>query len=152
MYVQCLFYSPMSSTSSLYSLSSCNPILRHYIQECHVQKVTVHAGVLLFDATAISSPRSPDVVLGERVLRVLISCPVCHRIPLTRSVFVFQTTENTPNIIRTRCTVIFMPRPERSAGASSNRIVRPSVCPSVRLSVRNSVPLTNKVEHLKFGW
>ena len=27
-----------------------------------------------------------------------------------------------------------------------------SVCPSVRLSVRNSVPLTNKVQYLKFGW
>ena len=30
-------------------------------------------------------------------------CPVCHRIHLTRSVFVFGATENTPNIIRTRC-------------------------------------------------
>ena len=39
-----------------------------------------------------------------------------------------------------------------SPGASSNRIVRPSVCLSVRLSVRNSVPLTNKVQYLKFGW
>ena len=91
----------MPSTSSLYLLSSCSPILRYYIQDCHMQKVTVHAGVLLSDATALSSPRSPDVVFGERVLRMLISCPVCHRIPLTRSVFVFGTTENTPNIIRT---------------------------------------------------
>ena len=32
-------------------------------------------------------------------------------------------------------------------GASSNRIVRLSVCPSVR----NSVPLANKVQYLKFG-
>ena len=30
--------------------------------------------------------------------------------------------------------------------------VRPSVCPSICLSVRNSVPLTNKVQYLKFGW
>ena len=41
-------------------------------------------------------------------------------------------------------------------GASSNRIVRPSVCPFVCLSVcpsvRNSVPLTIKVQYLKFGW
>ena len=49
------------------------------------------------------SPRSPDVVLGERVLRMLISCPECHRIPLTRSVFMFGTIEDTPSIIRTRC-------------------------------------------------
>ena len=39
-------------------------------------------------------------------------------------------------------------------GASSSWIVRPfvclSVCPSV--SVCNSVPLTNKVYYLKFGW
>ena len=32
-------------------------------------------------------------------------------------------------------------------GASSNRIVRLSVC----LSVRNSVPLTHTVQYLKFG-
>ena len=32
-------------------------------------------------------------------------------------------------------------------GASSNRIIHPSVC----LSVRSSVPLTNKVQYLKFG-
>ena len=52
----------MPSTSSLYSLSLCSSILRHYIQDCYVQKVTVHAGVLLLsDATALSSPRSPDV-------------------------------------------------------------------------------------------
>ena len=56
-----------------------------------MQKVTVHAGVLLSDAIALSSSRSPDVVLGERVLRMLISCPECHRIPLTRSVFIFGT-------------------------------------------------------------
>ena len=66
-----------------------------------MQKVTVHAGVLLFVATALSSPRSPDVVLGERVLCMLISCPECHRIPLTRSMFMFGTIEDTPNIIRT---------------------------------------------------
>ena len=66
-----------------------------------MQKVTVHAGVLLSDATALSSPRSPDVVLGERVLRMLISSSECHRIPLTRSVFMFGTIEDTPNIIRT---------------------------------------------------
>ena len=93
----------MQSTSSLYLLSSCTPILlvRHYIQDCHVQKVTVHAGVLLSDATALSSPNWPDV-LGERVLRMLIPCPECHRIPLTRSVFMFETIEDTPSIIRTR--------------------------------------------------
>ena len=69
------------------------------------KKVTVHAGVLLSDATVLSSPRSPDVVLGERVLRMLISCPECHRIPLslTRSVFMFGTIEDTPSIIRTGC-------------------------------------------------
>ena len=32
-------------------------------------------------------------------------------------------------------------------GASSSRII----CLSLRLSVRNSVPLTNKVQYLKFG-
>ena len=37
-------------------------------------------------------------------------------------------------------------------GASSVSIVCPSLCPSVHLSVRNSVPLTNKVQYLKFGW
>ena len=96
----------MQSTSSLYSLSSCSPaiLVRHYIHDCHVQKVTVHAGVLLSDTTALSSPRSPDVVLGERVLRMLISCPECHRIPLTRSVFMFGTIEDTPSIIRTGLT------------------------------------------------
>ena len=78
---------------------------RHYIQDCHVQKVTVHAGVLLSDATAFSSPPSPDVVLDERVLRMLISCPECHRIPLTRLVFMFGTIEDTPNIIRTGCNI-----------------------------------------------
>ena len=51
----------------------------------------------------LSSPRSSDVVLGERVLRMLISCPECHRIPLTCSVFMFGTIEDTPNIIRTGC-------------------------------------------------
>ena len=95
----------MQSTSSLYSLSSCSSILlvRHFIQDCHVQKVTVHAGVLLSDATALSSPRLPDVVLGERVLRMLISFPECHIIPLTRSVCMFGTIEDTPIIIRTGC-------------------------------------------------
>ena len=71
-----------------------------------MQKVTVNAGVLLSDATTLSSPRSPDIVLGERVLHMLISCPESHRIvPLTRSVFMFGTIEDTPNIIRTGCTV-----------------------------------------------
>ena len=37
-------------------------------------------------------------------------------------------------------------------GASSVWIVRLSVRPSVCLSVRNSVPLLNKVQYLKFGW
>ena len=41
-------------------------------------------------------------------------------------------------------------------GTSSNRIVcpsvRPSVCLSVCPSVRYSAPLTNKVQYLKFGW
>ena len=35
----------------------------------------------------------------------------------------------------------------KGPGASSNRIV----CLFVRLSVRNSIPLTNKVQYLKFG-
>ena len=68
-----------------------------------MQKETVYAGFLLSDANALSSPRSPDVVLGERVLRMLISCPKYHRIPLTRPVFMFGTIEDTPNIIRTGC-------------------------------------------------
>ena len=37
-------------------------------------------------------------------------------------------------------------------GASSNLIVPPSVCPSVRLFVCNSILLTNKVQYLKFEW
>ena len=68
-------------------------------------KSTVHTGVLLSDATALSSPRSPDVLLGERVLRMLISCPECHIIPLTRSVFMFGTIEDTPSIIWTGCKI-----------------------------------------------
>ena len=48
--------------------------------------------------------------------------------------------------------MIFMPPAWKIRRASSNRIVCPFVCPSVRLSVRNSVPLTNKVQYLKFGW
>ena len=87
----------------LYSLSSCSPIQCHCIQpKCHMQKVTVHAFVLLSDATVLSSPRSPHVALGERVLRKLISCPLCRGMPLTRSMFVFGTTEYMPSIIRTR--------------------------------------------------
>ena len=40
---------------------------------------------------------------------------------------------------------LFMPPSLKGPrGASSNRIARPSV--------RNSVPLTNKVQYLKFGW
>ena len=31
-------------------------------------------------------------------------------------------------------------------------VIGSSVCPSVCLSVRNSIPLTNKVQYLKFGW
>ena len=77
------------------------------IKDFHVQKVTVHAGVLPSDATALSSLRSHGVVLGERVLRMLISCPVCDRISLTRSVFMFGTIEDTPNIIRTRCNTCY---------------------------------------------
>ena len=37
-------------------------------------------------------------------------------------------------------------------GASSVWIVRPSVRLSIYLFFRNSVPLTNKVQYLKFGW
>ena len=43
--------------------------------------------------------------------------------------------------------MFYVPGLKGPPGASSNRIVRPSVC----LSVRNSVPLTNKVQYLKFG-
>ena len=128
------------------SLSSCSPIHVITIQPCHVQKVTVHAGVLLSDTTVsvaqwlgrgfcqmghfqlfsmilkfsmghflsfytdfygpfsklmglwrmapcLPNHWSPDVVLGERVLRMFISCPVCHGIPLTRSMFMFGKTE-----------------------------------------------------------
>ena len=44
----------------------------------------------------------------------------------------------------------FMPGLKGPPGASSNRIVRSSVCLSVCLSVRSSVLLTNKVQYLKF--
>ena len=51
---------------------------------------------------------------------------------------------------------LYTPGLKGPLGASSNRIVRPSVClsvcPSVCLSVCNSVPITNKVQYLKFGW
>ena len=40
------------------------------IQPCHVQKVTVHAGVLLSDAIVLSRPRSPDVVQGVRATHI----------------------------------------------------------------------------------
>ena len=56
------------------------------------------------------------------------------------------------SIVRPSTILNFYARPESSAGASSNRIVCRSVHLSVRLSVRNSVPLTNKVRYLKFGW
>ena len=53
----------------------------------------------------------------------------------------------------TSCTCHFYaPGLKGPPGASSNRIVCPSVCLFVCLSVRNSVPLTNKVQYLKFGW
>ena len=85
----------------LHLRSSCSPIQRHYIQPRLVQKVTVNAGVLLSDATVLSSPWSPNVVLGERVLHTLISCMVCHRIPFTCSImFAFGTFENMLYIIR----------------------------------------------------
>ena len=67
-----------------------------------MQNGTVHAGVLMSHATALLCSRSPDM-LGDRVLRKLISCSECHRIPLTRSVFIFGTIKDTPNIIRTGC-------------------------------------------------
>ena len=70
MHVQCFFWSPMPSTSPLYSLSSCSPTLRHYIQHLHVQKLTVHAGVLLSDATALSSP-------GRLMLCWVSACYAC---------------------------------------------------------------------------
>ena len=44
--------------------------------------------------------------------------------------------------------LFFIPPSWKMPGASSNRIV----CPSIRLSVSNSVPLTNKVQYLKFWW
>ena len=78
------------------------------LSRAKTEKVTVHAGVLLSDATALSSPQSPDVVLGERMLRMLISCPECHIIPLTRSVFMFGTIKDTPSIIRTGCKRIYI--------------------------------------------
>ena len=73
------------------------------IKDCHVQKVTVHAArcSAVRRHGLIKSPVAWCCV--ERVLRMLISCPVCHGIPLTRSVFMFGTIEDTPNIIRTRC-------------------------------------------------
>ena len=54
------------------------------------------------------------------------------------------------------CIVFMPPAWKVRRGESSNWIVRPSVCLfvclSVRSSDRNSVPLTNKVQYLKFGW
>ena len=43
-----------------------------------------------------------------------------------------------------------MPRPEKSVGGHLD--FGSSACPSVYPFVRNSVPLTNKVQYLKFGW
>ena len=37
-------------------------------------------------------------------------------------------------------------------GLPGHLVIGLSVCLSVRLSVRNSVPLTNNVQYLKFGW
>ena len=54
------------------------------------------------------------------------------------------------------CVCFYAPGLKGPPGASSNRIVRPSVllfvCLFVCPSVRNSVPLTNKVQYLKFEW
>ena len=61
-------------------------------------------------------------------------------------------TYNKPNQTKTDWVDFLCPRPERSTGASSNLIVRLSVRPFVCPFVRNSVPLTNKVQYLKFGW
>ena len=63
------------------------------------------------------------------------------------------TTDNCTDLCTgSMITQFLCPRPERSATASSVWIVCPSVRLSVRLSVHNSVPLTNKVQYLKFGW
>ena len=43
---------------------------------------------------------------------------------------------------------VYAPGLKGLPGASSNQIV----CLSVSPSVRNSVPLTNKLQYLKFGW
>ena len=50
------------------------------------------------------------------------------------------------------CQNFYAPGLKGPPGACCNRIVRLSVRPSVCLSVRNSVPLSNKVQYLKFGW
>ena len=56
------------------------------------------------------------------------------------------------NVEDVKCALCFYaPGLKGPPGASSNQIVRLSVCLSVRLSVRNSVPLTIKVQYLKFG-
>ena len=44
------------------------------------------------------------------------------------------------------------PRPKSFTGASSYRILRLPVCSSVRLFVRNSVPLTYEMKYLKLRW
>ena len=101
------FLCRFKSLSTIYIIIVFAVMVQSYITSLHPGLSRAKSnGTRRYSAVRrLSSPRSPDVVLGERVLRMLISCPECHRIPLTRSVFMFETIEDTPNIIRTGCTV-----------------------------------------------
>ena len=93
---------------------------------------------------------SGDVTFGRNVsLKVCIFSPYGSHIPLIIA-NAFQILKQSfwsflcPQI---KCSEAFYALGLKGpTGASSNRIVRPSVC----LSVRNSVLLSNKVQYLKF--
>ena len=104
------FLCRFKSLSTIYIITAFAVIVLSYITSLHpgLSRAKSNGTRRCSAVRRLSSPRSPDVVLGERVLRMLISCPECHRIPLTRSVFMFGTIEDTPNIIRTGCTHILV--------------------------------------------
>ena len=87
-------------------------------------------------------------------IRHLIKSPSCSKNRL--HVFLETISQNFTYNLLTNSILIFLyfyaPGLKGPPGASSVWIVCPSVHPSVRLSVRNSVPLINKVQYLKFGW
>ena len=78
--------------------------------------------------------RSPSVCLS-----------VCHTSHVTLSKAMFGRRHMHSSEC---CHYFYAPGLKGPPGASSVWIVCPSVCPSVR----NSVPLINKVQYLKFGW